>query len=242
MGFLRGLAKGIVGFIFLLLLSVLLMNASMYESTSPEFLKPALVSILSQGLESQNITSTYNDAQEGCISKETYSQQLGDFSITLNCSKVKSSDQSSFSKLLIGELFDQQLYNRECKGLDCLKLQDIPGFATSAFNQFLKISLFIVIGLTLLFGIFLFLLSSGWTSKFTSIGTPFILTGISAIPLEIFRSKIVVADSQALIDRIIDIVLRDMYISLAVGIILIAVGIAFSIKKPVKGGKKKNKK
>jgi hypothetical protein len=241
MGFLRGLAKGIVGIIFVFLLSALLMSVTLYEATNINVLKPLITTSLSKTLESQNILPTQNEAIEKCKTQSSYIPPIKDINITLDCEKIKSSPQN-FSALMIDALFDQQLYNRQCDGLNCLKLQDVPGFATKSFNEFLKICLFVLCGVTVLFGLFLFLLSQGWPSKFSSLGIPFILNGIAGIPLEFYKSKIATGDFQILSDKIIGIILKYMYISLAIGIILVAIAISFSIaKKKLKGGKKKKK-
>jgi multidrug efflux pump subunit AcrB len=243
MGFLRGLAKGLAGVIFLLLLFGLLINITLYESTKYDSLKPILTTMLSKTLENQNMTPIYNNAQEKCGTQSSYNLLIGDSNVTLECSKIKSSNQQEFAKSIAETLFDQQLYNRQCNGIDCLKLQDIPGFATRSFNEFLKIALFVLAGAVVLFGIFLFLLSKGLQSKLSSLGTPFILVGISAIPLEFFKQKMQMGDFQIFFDKLTMVISKYMLASLAIGIILVAAGIAIAIKnRKKKKSKKKGRK
>jgi hypothetical protein len=242
MGVLRGIAKGVVGIIFLLLLAGLLMNITFYETTKSDFIRPVLTEALANSLESQNITPTFNDALEKCKTQSSYSPPVGNFNISMDCSKIKSSNQSGFAKLIIENLFDQQIYNRQCSGIDCLKLQDIPGIITNAFNNFLKTTLIILAGGAILFGLLLFLLSKGLQSKLSSLGTPFILTGISAIPLYIYKSRISAGTFQVFIDKIIEVILKYCLISLAIGIILVIAGIVIAMKnKKSKKDKKKKK-
>jgi hypothetical protein len=147
-----------------------------------------------------------------------------------------------FSNIL-GEDNFNKMYERPCQDVECLKLQDFPGFVTRSFNLFLSDLLIMTAVLTAIFALLLFLLSSGWQSKFASLGTPLILIGISAVPLEFFKSKIQAGELQFLADRIIEITVKYSLICLAAGIILIILSLIVKMSaKKVKGGKKKRKK
>lgn len=226
MGFLRGLAKGLAGVIFLFLLSGLLMNLFFYDFTKPDFQKSFLSAISEKGFEKQNITPVYNDFVEKCKTQPSYIFS-SETNMTLECSKITS--QKDFSQALVKAMLEDQFS------------KSIPGFSLDKANLFLK-SLFVCFGIAIIiFGVLLFLLSHGWPSKFYSLGTPFILIGILAIPLEIFKSKI---GDPIFANSVTIILLKYMLISLVIGIILVAAGIAVAIKnrKKKKGNKKGRKK
>jgi len=246
MGFLRGAAKGISGFIFIIIVALLVMNITLYEATTPAFIRPLFLTIFSKSIASQDITSTYNEALNKCQTQTSYNPPMGNLSVTLDCSEVKPASKDDFSKLIAEALFDQQLYGRSCTGFDCLQMKDLPGFATQAFNLFLKTTLLILAASTIIFGLFLVLLSRGWPSKLSSLGVPLVLNGLPGVFLEFYKTKIQMGDFQIFIDSIIALIIRYMLISLALGIVLIAVSIFIKgrLKGKVKKGKnnKNNKK
>jgi len=240
MGFLRGLGKAIVGLIFFTLISLMLMNIVFYQTTKSDFMKPLFVGMLAQGFESQDM-ATYNEALAKCKTAQTYNPPVSNLNLTIPCSKISSSNQSEFSKLIAESLFDQALYTKKCNGVECLQMQDISGFATKGFNLFLKTSMIILIVLSSIFAVFAILLSKGWPAKLTALSMPFIIDGISVIPLMLFKSKINLGGMQFFADKFIDLLIKDMAIVFALGILLLIISIL--IKKRSKPKKKeKNKK
>jgi len=240
MGFLKGAAKGISGFVFVILVALLLMNITLYVSTTPTFIKPLFLDIFSKSIASQDITPVYGDALNSCKTQTSYSPPMGNISITLNCSAIKSSSKENFPTLITEALFDQQVYGRQCNGLDCLQMQDIPGFATKSFNQFLLRTLYEIILSVLLFGLFVVLLSKGWPSKLSSLGVPLIVNGLPGIFLEFYKQRIQVGDFQVFIDAIMTLISKCMLLTLALGILLLAASIFIKVK--LRGKVKKEKK
>ena len=242
MGFLRGVAKALVGLIFLVLLSGLLMNVTLYESTRQDFLKPLFMTILGQGSASQDFSSVYNDAVSKCKTQASYNPPIENMTLSIECSKINSMPRENFSRLIMEELFDQKLYNNPCYGLDCLKMQDIPGFATKGFNLFLNDIFLYVLIATAVFGLFLFLLSEGWASKFSSIGVPILINGLPYIALIFYRQKIQIGDFQVFADKLIEVMSKYMLAYLVVGGILVIISIIIRIASAKKVKPKKSKK
>lgn len=244
MGILRGAAKGLVGFIFLVLVSLLLINLTLYTTTKADFLRPLFVTLITEKMGAPNLDAFYDDAVKKCIAQEEYILPIENMTLTFPCSEIKQSSRGNFSKLVVEQLFDQKLYNRECYGLECLQKKDIPGFATKGFNLFLKDALMYVGIATVIFGILLFILSKGWASKFSGVGIPLFIMGLPFIFLKFFKQQINAGEFQFFIDKILEPLSFYMMISLIAGAALIVLAILskiFKKKKKKKGGRKKKK-
>jgi hypothetical protein len=241
MGFLRGFAKWVVGIIFLILLIALLANIVIYKATTAEVLSPIFSNIISSGFSSQDISAIYNDSIKSCQTQSFYSPPIENISLNISCSKINSSTQADFPKIIAEGIFNN-IYGRKCSQLDCLKLTDIPGFITQSFNSLLKQILIVTAALTIIFALFLFLLGSELKSKFRGLAVPLILAGITAPILEFSKSKIQLGSLQPLVDKITGITIQYLLFCLVLGVVFLVISLVIKGPKKAKKTKKSKKK
>lgn len=250
MGFLRGFSKGIVGIIFLLLLTGLIANIAFYALTQPESIKPIFSQAIMQSFQGNQLDLIYNDAATKCKSQQQYLLPMENSTITIDCSQITSKD--SFVSAISDSIFSQ-VYERPCSDIQCLQLTDFPGFITASFNSFLYNTMIAFAVISAVLGLLLFVLSAGWSSKFISLGTPLALTGLTYfgfnLPGLISMMGISSGIEAAMISRLGSVLSVPLLAFLISGAAMIVIGIIIGIgamtkkaKKPASKSKKSKKR
>ena len=240
MGILRAIGKYVVSIILCLCISFAILSISFAQITSDSFMKPLVKDIISSQANSSSIASQYSFALDACKGKESINFPIEAGTVVLNCSDVKAAGKDGFVGVFADSVFNKFYYSN-CSGLNCLKsTAGLPGFLTSGFNLFLKRIQIYFIAIALIFGILLLLLAKGIPSKFISLGSCFISSGIPYIILPYAMKNVNMKGFESIASKIISAISQNFLVVLVTGIVLLIIGT--TIKFIPKGKAKKKEK
>jgi len=255
MGILRGIARWFVKFLLVISIAAFIIASTLaYFSTAENLLPIAQEVAMSQISDSQiNEFYTGLDAQCKQQNKEIIIIQSpiegGTSTITVNCTRLKEGKQDEvktiFGEQVIGGML-QNASSSNCNGIDCISRGPL-GFISQSFHSLLKSFEIISIIAMIIFGILVFLLSEGISSKLINLGSPFLFTGLGYFLIPAMKNNILAGmQNSAVASKIADILfiyLSSRFLAMMlIGAALIIAGIIFKFirkKEPKKGGKKK---
>ncbi len=225
----KKLAKSAVAFIFSTFLTIAILSYSLFQITDKETLKPIMLAISSNQVPPEQVAQTREFIIQQCGSRQTIDLPLQNEKITVDCNKIKNSPPEKTIEIIYSDNIDK-LYNLEykCEFLDCLKTQPSVIFSAKANNFFMSLT-YISIILTVIFGILLALLSRDSKSGvLLAFGWSFVFVGISYFFVLAAKTSLIPADVAEVagpaIDIIFNIILFNLLVVLATGIILLGLG------------------
>ena len=243
--------------LFVMLIIAAIMISGVSKITDSSFLKPVLGEVIT--LQAQNIPldEQYQGFIQMCNIQKTeiqsipFNSDLGNLTLTINCTALKQNGKSElidiFSSQVVNKAFDNSYNKKVCSGYDCLKmlqnLQNPLDLVTKDFNDFMKSQAFMLIGLSVLFGIFVLLLAKGWPAKVASLGSSLFTAGLPYFVFILVKSQLASlipggmgAQLSPFIDMIINPIMASFLWVLIAGAVLMVSGWIwkFSLRKKKK--------
>ena len=235
MGLLRGLARWLVRTLLVLSIAFFLIASTGAYISEKENLKAIVGEVAVQQVTSQQISEIYNDLNQQCQQKgaEILDVSFQNSTIKINCTRIRERKEAE-----VGDIFKEQMGKMlenltpgQCSGLDCLS-QGPAGLISESFHSFLaKLEIYSVMALVI-FGVLVFLLSTGISGRMFALGFPFLIAGVpyfftntlkqetlSLIPSQAAAGGATVAD--AILKSLAD----KFFLMFLIGFVLVVAGI-----------------
>ncbi len=256
----RNFGKVVCSILLVVSLTALVLSFSIYQFLSYDDIKPIFVSSFIQTIVNKSdmgeteLAMFHSMLLQNCTTgAETIDLPLGEDEdvkaeiITLKCSDIKESEPKDIPNLIGNALFDKIYYKQyDCSFFECVKqmqkgkLEPLIFFSSFAHSFFKSlIVLFLVVSLLLITSIFF--LNKPHYKFFNNIGICFIIVGLQSFFIKFISTKLPQEDFFSLIIQLINIFYKNFFNILIIGIVLLVLGILFSIFL-IKKGKKKKKK
>lgn len=258
MGFFMGLARWIIGTLFVISIVFFLIASTGAHFSEKDNLKPLIQEAALSQISPEQTREISNNLENACAAsgKEIIEVPATNNAISLegvfnsskvsiNCSKL-SDDYAKelFKETVVGPMFDS-LYNQKCEGF-CF-LSDPTAALSQSANKILKKTEIITFAVVLIFAALLFLMSSGISGRLFALGKPLIFSGLpyfftGAVQAETVKSmppETAIAGGK-IIGAILEYLSNIFLIMLIIGAVLIVAGliIKFTLERK-KGVKKK---
>jgi len=195
-GFFRGIRLWLCQALLVTLIMTSVIAYAGAVITGSAFLKPMFEETVMQQIQG-SLDEQYSGISSACNSKNQEMLPLsipsglpGVSEINVNCTRLKQNGEDELTAIvkeqIADKMFDSIYEQKACGGYACLDLlksvqsdsQNALKLITSDFNRFLKSQIMILIGLCVIFGIFVLLLARGWPSKLMSLGGCLVTSGL----------------------------------------------------------------
>jgi hypothetical protein len=247
--FLRSFFKIIISFLLVITLILFILDLGLFQLTSYSTLKNQITPIIEQQFSSafSNITEQdWIDSRasllENCSGKQEITLPLGETDASLNvppeiilkCSDIdENSSLQDLVRLASISMFNSIYYKEyDCQFADCLVTgneQDILVFASKKANDFFSNTLFILLGLCLVFIILMILLSKPKYTIFYNLAPVFLISGLLFIT-KFFLGNLGMPD---IFGSIVNFFVNSLFINFLIvfilGIVFLVLAIIFKV-------------
>jgi hypothetical protein len=178
---LREFAKIVLGSVFSILLTLLLISFSLSQITEYSNLKGIFSSLIKTQKE-MNVTEIYNNIKIVCKFEKTINMPINNDTIQLECSEVEKIKEDDFLEFLSSKIFDKFYFKEySCSVIECLKEGKAENFLvifSSQGNLFFQTVKKYLIFLTIIACLAFLLVLENWEQRAKGLGKALLSTGL----------------------------------------------------------------